>query len=519
MEEIQELKELVLHYLRGIWKNRWIAILVAWPIMLGGVFIVDQIKDRYSAETKVYIDSTSVLRPLLRGLAVETDFNATVQLMVRQLLSRPNLERAVRLMDMDLDASTPDEFEKLIESVRDRTNISAQRRTGVYTISFSDTNRLRSKRMVQTLLDIFIEDTLGKSVNESDSAINFLDQQIEKYDDLLQEAEKRVEDFKRDNVGMMPKDGENHYSQLQSVNTVLENIGIAIGEAKNRRLQLLEKLSQFTETVVVQVPVTSSYDEKIRNQETRIDDLLLLYTEEHPDVINAKVILDSLNKRRDDELANAKPAETSQLSDNPVNQEIQILLTETEANISSLESRRASFMVKKKKLDRLVEIAPGIVSELQRLNRDYAVHQKNYNELVSRREQAKISDDVESGTEQVKFRIIEPPYVPLKADFPNRPLFDLGVLIVSLGIGYGLSLLISMFQPVFYNSTDLRKFSGYTIVGSVQKFDTPKVLSSRRRNLILFALANIALIMVLLVLAYLHMKGILIASTIQTRFF
>jgi polysaccharide chain length determinant protein (PEP-CTERM system associated) len=519
MDEIQEFKDLVFHYLRGIWKNRWIAIIVAWPIMLGGVFIVDQLKDRYAAETKVYIDSTSVLKPLLKGLTVDTNFDATVQLMVRKLLSRPNLERAIRLMDMDLDTSTPIEFEKLIEQVRDRVDISSRGRSNVYTISYSDTNRQRSQRMVQTLLDIFIEDTLGKSVNESDSAINFLDEQIEKYELLLQEAETRLEEFKRKNVGMMPKDGSNHYSQLQRVTAELENIEIARGEAINRRLQLLERLGEFTEMAIVEPPVTSSYDQKILNQETRLDDLLLLYTDAHPDVVNAKVVLESLKERRDEELANAKPPEQPTLSKNPVHQEIQILLTETQANISSLDSRRKSFQNKKQSLDKLIEIVPRIEADLQRLNRDYSIHKENYNELVSRREQAIISEDVESGTEQVKFRIIEPPFVPLKPDFPNRLLFDFGVLVLALGAGYGLSLLISLFQPVYYNPTDLRKFSGYTILGSVQKFDTPKVLSNRRRNLFLFALANLSLIAVLAVLAYLHMQGILIASTLQSWLF
>lgn len=519
MDEFQELKGLALHYLRGIWKNRWIAILVAWPIMLGGVLIVDQIQDRYSAETKVYIDSSSILKPLLKGLTVDTNFNATVQLMVRKLLSRPNLERAIRLMDMDLDTSTPTEFEELIEEVRDRVEITVKGRTNVYTISYSDVDRQRAQRMVQTLLDIFIEDTLGKSVNESDSAINFLDKQIEKYELLLQEAETRLEEFKRKNIGMMPKDGANHYAQLHKVTTELENIEIAYGEAFNRRLQLIERLGEFTEDTINQPAPGSNYDQKILDQEARLDDLLLLYTDVHPDVINAKVILVTFKKRREDEMANAKPAEQTKLSENIVHQDIQILLTETEANLSSLESRRNSFQKKKIELDKLVGIVPRIEADLQRLNRDYSVHRENYTELVSRRERAIISEDVESGTDQVKFRIIEPPFVPLKPNFPNRLLFDLGALVFALGTGYGLSLLISLFQPVYYNPTDLRKFSGYTILGSIQKYDTPEVLSRRRRNLFLFSLANLSLIAVLAGLVYLHMQGILIASTLQSRLF
>jgi len=519
MEDLEEIKALVLHHLRGIWNHRWISILIAWPILVVGVLFVDQINDRYTAETKVYIDSSSVLRPLLRGLAIQSDFQSTVQLMVRKLLSRPNLERAARIMDMDIHVNSASEMEKLITDIRDRVEISADRRTGTYTITYKDENRLRAKKMVQTLLDIFVEDTLGKSVNESDSAISFLDKQIEKYEQLLQEAETRREEFKRKNIGLMPKDGANYYSDLQQIKGELEDAELQLQESTNRRNKIQSRLRGFKNQEVKQ-EVVSSYDDRILDQESKLDDLLLLYTDEHPDVINAKMVLESLKARKKAELKE-KTAETTtiQASDNPVYQELQILLTTTEADISSLRARVASLQKKTEELKELVDIVPRIEAELQRLNRDYDVHKKNYNELVERREQARISEEVESGTEQVKFRIIEPPYVPLQASFPNRPMFDALVAVIALVIGYGLGLLISMFKPVFYNPDDLKKFIDLPILGAVSKYDTPKVLNKRRRNLLLFLSVNVAFLMTAIVLAFIHSREILILAKIQSKVF
>ena len=145
MDNIEEIKALVVHYLRGIWKNRWVAIIIAWPLLFVGVVAVDQIKDRYLAETKVYIDTSSVLKPLLRGLAIQSDFDAIVRLMIGKLLSRPNLERAARLMDMDVYVDSPKELETLILKIRSRVNISAKKRTGTYTITYSDENPKTAK--------------------------------------------------------------------------------------------------------------------------------------------------------------------------------------------------------------------------------------------------------------------------------------------------------------------------------------------------------------------------------------
>ena len=407
MQELEELKELLLHGVHGIWKNRWISIAIAWVILIGGVIGVDQIKNRYKAETKVYIDSTSVLKPLLRGLAIESNFDEKVRLMVRQLLSRPNLERAIRSMDMDLDVNGEAEMESLINRVRDQVNISAIKHSGIYSISYSDTDRLRAKQMTQTLLSIFVEDTLGNTVTESDSAIEFLDNQIAKYSDLLQEAEERREDFKRKNIGLMPRDGNTYYTQLQNAERSLEQAELVLSELQNRRDIIETQIAELKNSEVRQEPtVITNLDARIESHEKQMDELLLTYTNEHPDVINAQHVLDTLRER--------KQAEAKQIIvnksflDNPVYQELQILLSTTEADISSVNARVKSLNKKQSELKKLVDIVPRIEAELQRLNRDYNVHKKNYTELVGRREQAKISEDVESGADQVKFRIIEP---------------------------------------------------------------------------------------------------------------
>ncbi len=522
MEELDEIKALVLHYIRGIWKNRWIAIIVAWPLLIGGIVAVDQIKDRYTAETKVYIDSSSVLKPLLRGLAIQSDFQAIVRLMIGKLLSRPNLERAARLMDMDIDVQTPKEMEKLIQKIRSRVEITAKERTGTYTITYSDESRQRATRMVQTLLDIFVEDTLGTSVTQSDSAIEFLDKQIAKYDQLLRDAEQRREEFKRKNVGVMPNNGANYYSQLQDNSNRLEQAKLSLDESTNRRDKIKLQLESLKTTKAIEntsTSTTSSLDDRINDQETKLQDLLLLYTEQHPDVINAELVLESLKKRRDKEIEKTRKSKSDGVTDtgNPVYQELLILITQIEGDISTYKTRVASLERKQESLKNLVDVVPQIEAELQRLNRDYEVHKKNYNELVKRREQAKISEDVESGTEQVKFRVIEPPFASLTPKFPNRALFDSAVLILALGIGYGVGLLISLLRPVFYNQNELGTVLGYPVLGTVNKFDTAEVLSKRRRNLLMFSLANVLLVATGAVLIFVHSKGVLILSALQLK--
>jgi polysaccharide chain length determinant protein (PEP-CTERM system associated) len=514
MDDLNELKELGLHYARGIWKNRWIAIAIAWVVLLVGVAGVDQIKYLYKAETKVYIDSTSVLGPLLRGIAVQSDFKAVVKLMAKQLLSRPNLERAVRAVENDRDVNTEAKLDALTEEIRSRVSISAQKRSGIYTISYTDIHRIRARKIVQALLDIFVADTLGNTTNQSDKAIKFLDQQIEKYEGLLTEAERRREEFKRENLGMMPRDGNDYFRQLQNALSTLEQEQLVLSQLRNRRNRIAEQIAELkiseSESRTV---VKSSLDLRIEEQEKSLFELLLIYTEEHPDAINARHVLIALRSRKEQEAAQF--AKTTSLLDNPVYQEQQIALGRVEADISSVGTRVFSLESKAKELRERIDIVPQIEAQLQRLDRDYEVNRKNYTQLVSRREQARIAEDAEADGEKVKIRILEPPYVPIKPQFPNKPLFDLAIVVLSIGIGYGIAFLISLMQPVFYNQRELMKIIGGTVLGGISKFDTPDVLRKRRRNVFLFTIANLLFFGTAGVLIYLHTEGVLILSSLQ----
>jgi len=517
MEELDDFKDFAFQIARGIWRYRWIGISVSSLVLVGGILLVDRIPNSYEAETKVFIDTETVLGPLLKGLAVEADYESTVEMISRQLLSRPNLERAVRLIDMDDYVDGSEGFTRYIDSLQREVSVSAGSRSNsnLYTINYTDTNAVRAKRLVQTLLDILVEDAMGKTDTESDSAIEFLNSQIDKYDRLLQAAEKRLEEFRRKNIGLMPQEGNNYYAELQDVEGTIEQSELLLAELENRRDQIQMQIEAFKlENERPTASVKNELDLRIEDQEKKLDELLLMFTEEHPDVIGTQQILVALRERKKDEIAN-QTLDSISVLENPVYQQMQILLSETKADISSVSTRVQSAKSKRIELKKLVDVVPRIEADLQRLNRDYEIHRDNYNQFVARREQALISEDVEAGGDQIKFRIIEPPYVPAKPSYPNRPLFDLAAIGVALGSGYGFAFLISLLNPVFSNQKDLVKYVGGSVLGAVSKFDSPDVLSKRRKDILAFGFMNLFILVCAGYLVYIHSTGALISDQIR----
>ena len=161
---MQDVISQVLSLLRGAWRFRWVAVGVAWLVAVAGWIGVQFIPDKYTSSTQVYVDTESLLAPLLAGLAVDRDVMSQVGMMQAVMLSRPNLEKVAQTTDLMLGAKTRKEQEAVIDSLAQRIQLGrpngpAMRNT--FQVSFDDNDPKVAHRVVRTLLDTFMEDSLG----------------------------------------------------------------------------------------------------------------------------------------------------------------------------------------------------------------------------------------------------------------------------------------------------------------------------------------------------------------------
>ena len=195
---MQEIIVQLISHIRSTWRYRWYMVLVACPLCIGGWIIVQTLPDQYEASARVYLDTASLLRPLMRGLAVDTNVSSQVDIMTKTLLSRPNLEKVARMTDLDLKAKSPDQMNKVLDMLGDKIKLEeVPRARNFYKISYEDSNPQLAKKVVQSLLTIFVESTLGESRKDTDVAQSFLDKQLKEYEARLVESEDRLKDFKR----------------------------------------------------------------------------------------------------------------------------------------------------------------------------------------------------------------------------------------------------------------------------------------------------------------------------------
>jgi polysaccharide chain length determinant protein (PEP-CTERM system associated) len=148
------------------------------------------------------------------------------------------------------------------------------------------------------------------------------------------------------------------------------------------------------------------------------------------------------------------------------------------------------------RLKAMSNAVPDLEAQLAQLNRDYEINKQNYEKLIASRESAKLSGSLNSNSEMMAFRIIDPPTVPVKPAGPNRPLLLAAVFAGALVAGIGVALLISQIRPTFMSHAQLREMTGLPVLGSVSMHWTETEKSRRRQRLAAFGASFVALIAV-----------------------
>jgi len=494
----------LLGYLRGIWRFRWWILAIAWFVSVAGWLVVAKLPDRYEASARVYVDTQTLLKPLLRGLAIQGNEQRRLLLMSKTLLSRPNLEKVMRMTDLDLQAKTPEDTEGLIGKLQKNIRLKGTDRINLYTISYEDENPEMAKLVVKSLLTIFVESNLGDTRKQQDSARQFLEQQIAELEQRLKEAEGRRTRFKQKNLPYLSSEKGDYYSRLQQVQQQLSQAELELTIQRDR----LEVLKQQVEGEMPSFGLmedeptvsygSSALDGRIAGLESRLDDLLLRYTTNHPDVKAMQATLSKLKTEREKELAAAArltPAGAGgSLDTNPVYQQMRINYAQVEADVAANQAVVEEYKKRIEGLKGAVGKVLQVEKEQSQLNRDYGILQKQFLDLTGRLESARLTQDVDTRSNATRFRVIDPPRVPDKPSGPPRVLLSSAVALAGLGLGFFLAFLMSQIRPTFDDRRILNEITDLPVLGSVSMVWTQAQIRKRQRRHLGFLFGLLALV-------------------------
>ena len=292
----------VMGFARGMWRFRWYGLIAAWIVAIIGVAMVFRIPDQYEASARLYVDTDSVLKPLMSGMAIQPNVEQQLNMLTRTLLSRPNIEKLVRMADLDLKGAGKDNRDALVDRLMGSIQIRGASGLNLYTLVYRDNDQDKAKRVIQSLVSLFVESSLGSSRKGTDTAKTFLDEQIKSFELKLEEAETRVKEFRIRNLTMQNPDGKDATGRLAEANLQLESAKLQLVEAERARDAAKQQLAaergqsstSLTQSLLQESSITVAtpeLDSRIESQRRNLDALMQRFTDQHPDVIVTRRLL------------------------------------------------------------------------------------------------------------------------------------------------------------------------------------------------------------------------------------
>jgi polysaccharide chain length determinant protein (PEP-CTERM system associated) len=505
--------EFIVEQIRGVWRFRWTAMLVAWVVCLAGWLIVLAIPDTYSAWARVYIDTRTRLGQATSGIALEPNVASEAASVRAALLGAPQLAKVARLAIPNFATSTANEQQAIIEGLRARLEVEAtdaqktqQAQPDLYTITYTDHDRGTAHRVVDELLRLFLASSLGGSQEGAEQAQQFLEQQIADYDKRLQTAESKLAEFKRANPGLVPGSAGDYFTRLQAANDELQKQRVALTVAQDKRSELQRQLSSETPILGgTRIPgAGADTGTEIRETQAKLDELLLRFTDKHPDVIAARRNLEDLKKRQQLEIAAARRGDASAIAatgmaSNPVYQGIRLQLSQADVEVAAAKRQVDDQEGNIAELRKLQSAAPQVEAEYARLTRDYDVTKGQYHTLVDRLNRAKLSDKAEA-TGVVRFEVVDPPTGNQAPVSPDRPRLIFVVLLGGLVAGLGVGYLLHQLRPVFSSARQLAELTQLPVLGAVSMTWLERHKAQERRAVWVYSAATGGLVVVALIM-------------------
>lgn len=257
-----------------------------------------------------------------------------------------------------------------------------------------------------------------------------------------------------------------------------------------------------------QTSATPEIDARIDAQKRNLDSLLQRYTEQHPDIISARKLIKDLEEQKRKEAAELQKAAlnspSSRGSSSLLHQEMSRMLAVQEVQVAQLKARVREYEGRYAAALASMKTAPQLEAEAAQLNRDYAIHKKNYEDLVARRESASISGELDVASGVADFRLIDPPRVAPQPVAPNRLMLLAAAMAAAIGAGVFASFAASQLRPVFFDTNELRNKTELPVLGVVSRMVSEEDLRREKRDKIRFWIGS-----AVLVLAYIIGLGVM----------
>ncbi|PIQ37949.1 MAG: hypothetical protein COW59_04430 [Lysobacterales bacterium CG17_big_fil_post_rev_8_21_14_2_50_64_11] len=451
---------------------------------------------RYSATTSILVEQSNIIGPLMEGRAVPTGVVNRAGIARQVAFSRKVMNEILEAGGWLAEQPSALERDKLSERISDRTDISNPR-PNLIQITYTDPDPKRAFVVTEKFAELVINESLATKERESRDAYEFIDSQVRQYHAKLTEAEANLERYRRENPDARPGIDADVNARIGELRRQIETSRMELVDLQSTEASLRSQLSGESEISMVQTRA-GQFRARLAELQSERDRLLLNYTEQHPDVVRTQHQIADLQEdlRREDERAQTRLTDAPTVLDgsasyNPLYGELKSKLADVGSRSAAALSRIATGeTMLAQEIERSGRIAAS-ESSLAELTRDYEVNRDLYQDLLKRRENARVSMNLDAERRGLSFRIQEPATVPLRPS--GLRLLHVASAGLLLAIATPLALLFGLikFDPRVRSALRIEREAGLPLLGSVPSYRT-RVQRSRTTRRIAMAAVLVA---------------------------
>ncbi len=472
-------------------KRRWLALGVGAVTAAILALVITALPDRYEASARVYVDTQTILKPMMASLTYQPDVDQQVKMLARTLISRPNMEQLARRPELQFDTAAPGALEGVVSRLMREIKVVPTTSGNLYEISYREASPQRAQALVEATVDMFVNTGAIAKKRDAADAGRFIEDQIRGYEAQLTEAESRLKEFRIRNFGVSGVSNQDYFARVSSLTEQVGKLRIDLTSAERSRDSYRRELALEDPQLPATVLAAGATEVEVRllTQKNQLDELLRRFTEAHPDVISARRIVTQLEAEA--ALAQAAQARTGyrggQAATSPIYQKLRLSLAQADADVAALQSQLSTQSVQLAEVRALAGRVPQVEAEHAQLNRDYDVVRKSYDAMVARRESAALGVKLDATSQLAEFRVVEPPRVSPAPVFPARLHWAALALLASVALGIAAAVVAELLSPTFEETIALRQLSGRPVLGTVSVLMPAKARIERQRSTLKFA--------------------------------
>jgi len=506
-------------------RRKWLVVFSILFILFGASVYCVVTPERFKSSTTILVVPQRVPENYVKstiGIKIEDRLGTIKQ----QVMSRTRLVAVMDELGLFKEDRKKNPVEEVVDEMRKRITIEV-RHTDAFTLSFVHENRQAAMLTTSRLASFFIDENLKNREQQAVGTADFLDSQLQETKKKLEDQEERVKKYKSAFMGELPQQLQANLAIMSRLQDQLKANADATRTAQDRKMFTESQIgtlesqvasieaqaraaSGSTETAAVE-PISSSdpaapYLPELNAKRAQLANLSTKYTDQYPEIRRLKEEVARLEKQVADARGNLTPTlgsagepaarQAAPLGTNPASplarekeeiRRLRTVLKGLDLEIQSLKKESGEIRRSIAAVESKVERSPKREQEMISLTRDYDNLKRSYDELLKKKLDADISQNLEKRQKGEQFQILDPANLPEEPFIPNRPkVFGIAVFAALL-IGFGGAIGLEMIDPSVRGVKEFRHFSEIPVLASIPSIhDSAYAKKAGRRRAAVF---------------------------------